>query len=174
MEIRLARKEELSELMAFYNDIIDQQAHDDYSPRWTRDIYPALSDLQRFLDLNCLYLVKNNDQIIAAAALAQGEEEMYRQADWQKKVSDDEIAMLHLFAIKKDYRRTGLSDRFLDYLLNEARRYARVVHLDVMLGNVPAARLYLKHGFTYCQTMEIFYEDTGRVECDLYECDLEK
>ena len=45
----------------------------------------------------------------------------------------------------------------------------KAVRLDVLKGNVPAERLYKGMGFHYVSTVKLFYEDTGRVDFELYE-----
>jgi len=39
----------------------------------------------------------------------------------------------------------------------------------VLKGNVPAERLYESSGFQYVDTLQLYYEDTGRVDFELYE-----
>ncbi len=45
----------------------------------------------------------------------------------------------------------------------------KAIRLDVLKGNVPAERLYTSIGFVYVDTLKLFYEDTGRVDFELYE-----
>jgi ribosomal protein S18 acetylase RimI-like enzyme len=45
----------------------------------------------------------------------------------------------------------------------------KAIRLDVLKGNVPAERLYPAMGFTYVDTIKLFYEDTGRVDFELFE-----
>ena len=41
--------------------------------------------------------------------------------------------------------------------------------VEELKGNVPAERLYPAMGFTYVDTIKLFYEDTGRVDFELFE-----
>ena len=45
----------------------------------------------------------------------------------------------------------------------------KAVRLDVLKGNLPAEKLYEGEGFTYVDTVKLFYEDTGRVDFKMYE-----
>ena len=45
----------------------------------------------------------------------------------------------------------------------------KAIRLDVLKGNVPAERLYESSGFRYVDTLQLYYEDTGRVDFELYE-----
>lgn len=43
------------------------------------------------------------------------------------------------------------------------------IHLDVMKGNVPAEKLYQKHGFKFAKEATIHYEDDGDTQAMMYE-----
>ncbi len=45
----------------------------------------------------------------------------------------------------------------------------KAVRQDMLKGNVPAEKLYEGEGFTYVDTVKLFYEDTGRVDFKMYE-----
>lgn len=45
----------------------------------------------------------------------------------------------------------------------------KAVRLDVLNGNIPAERLYLKYGFRYVDAVQMFYEDTGWTAFKLFE-----
>jgi hypothetical protein len=42
--------------------------------------------------------------------------------------------------------------------------------LDVVPGNLAASRIYLQEGFVLVGTQQIFYEDTGLADFNMYEC----
>ena len=45
----------------------------------------------------------------------------------------------------------------------------KAISLDVLDGNIPAERAYTKTGFVYCDTVKMFYEDTGWTQFKLFE-----
>ncbi len=45
----------------------------------------------------------------------------------------------------------------------------KAIRLDVLGGNVPAERLYTQMGFQYMDTLQMYYEDTGWTDYELYE-----
>lgn len=164
-----ATVQDREKVITFYDDIIEQQQYDDYSPLWTRGIYPSDDDIDAFIRDNCLLLVKDGDRITAAAVLIDHEEEMYLDVSWKGKFKEDQISVVHLLGVHPDYRRQGYSDELIDYLLKTASEKSKAIHLDVVEGNLPAERLYLKHGFTYAGRKDVFYEDTGEITVRLYE-----
>ena len=50
-----------------------------------------------------------------------------------------------------------------------ADRGMKAIRLDVLEGNLPAEKLYQKVGFQYAGSLNIFYEDTGWADFNLYE-----
>lgn len=45
----------------------------------------------------------------------------------------------------------------------------KAVRLDVLVGNIPAKRLYESCGFEYRDKVTLFYEDTGVTDFEIYE-----
>ncbi|MBQ6654364.1 MAG: GNAT family N-acetyltransferase [Erysipelotrichaceae bacterium] len=174
MITRRASVSDFDRLNAFYDAVIDQQRFDQYGPDWTKGVYPSEDDIRSHLEKGEFLLVCQGDMIAAAAVLSIGEEEMYKAGGWSRKVPDEEVAVVHLLAIAPPLRGKGVSRVLMEYLLEEARKQARVIHLDVVCGNLPALRLYQRHGFTSAGQLEVYYEDTGNIVVELLERDLEK
>ena len=170
------RKIDISEkdkLAAMYEAVLVQQEKDEYGPKWTRGIYPCDIDYISHTEKGEYYGGFETEKLACAAVLTFSEDDMYKVDNWEKKTSEDKVAVIHLFAIAPDYRRQGVSKAFLKYLLKEAEKHAETVHLDVLAGNLPASRLYLSVGFRYAGNIRAYYEDIGDCELELYEYDLE-
>ena len=45
----------------------------------------------------------------------------------------------------------------------------RAIRLDVLKGNLPAEKVYLKMGFRYVDTLPMYYEDTGITDYKAFE-----
>lgn len=52
-------------------------------------------------------------------------------------------------------------------LAKEAKMQA--IRLDVLEGNLPAESVYVKAGFSYVDTIRMYYEDTGWTNFKVYE-----
>ena len=83
---------------------------------------------------------------------------------------EQRITVLHLFAVSKNFRGQGLAKQMLQELFKFAKNkgYA-VMHLDVMKGNVPAERAYVKSGFRFAGEVVLHYEDIGDTSAHMYE-----
>ena len=51
---------------------------------------------------------------------------------------------------------------------------ADAIHLDAVADNLPAIRLYEKHGFRSIGLYDVYYPDTGQIVVNLLEYDYEK
>lgn len=75
-------------------------------------------------------------------------------------------------AVHSDYRKQGIADAILTEVLSEAwKRGARTIYLEVRESNLPAQKLYEKHGFVSCGIRKNFYrkptEHAIVMSCDL-------
>jgi [ribosomal protein S18]-alanine N-acetyltransferase len=71
----------------------------------------------------------------------------------------DEISLLTI-AVHPDYRRRGVASGLLQHLLaGAARQQSRLVTLEVRRGNLPAIKLYERHGFAPSYVRKGYYAD---------------
>ncbi len=75
-------------------------------------------------------------------------------------------------AVHPDYRKQGIADVILTEVLSEAwKRGAKNIYLEVRESNLPAQKLYEKHGFVSCGIRKKFYrkptEHAIVMSCDL-------
>ena len=169
MRYRLAKENELQELCELYDRIILQQQYDEYGPGWTKDVYPARSDLKDHLNKDLVYVMDEEGKLVGAGVISLHEDEMYKKGKWSRKLKDEEVAVLHLFGIDPAFRGKGYTQEFLKYIIEETGKTSRAIHLDVVKGNIPAYRVYEKAGFTSAGDLGVWYEDTGDITVDLME-----
>ena len=169
-KLRKAKNEDLPALWRFYEEVCAVQSGSPFSPSWHIGIYPAKEDLEERIQSEELYLLPAGDRIAAAAVLAAGEDPIYVEVKWPAAYNAEEICALHLFAVHPAFRRSGVSGTVLEGLLGSAKESGfRALHLDVVKGNLPAEKLYLRHGFRFIEERPVYYEDTGEIRVRLYE-----
>ena len=173
MQKRTARRTDYEKLYDFYRRVTEQQASDTYGPDWHLGIYPSAQDLKDHIANKEFYIGLIDEEIAAAGVLTGGEDPIYAKANWPIRHDDEQITVLHLFAVDPKQRGKGCSGEMLKYLITKARKKGfKAIHLDVVEGNLPAEKLYRKHGFEYTQTIEVCYEDTGLIRVDLFSREL--
>lgn len=161
------------QLSQFYQTVCAQQAHDTYSPDWHWGVYPNSADLASMSHQGQMIGGFQDGQLVAAGRVTQGEQPDYRDVPWTFPVADEDVAILHLFAVHPNFRGQGVSSAMLQAILKTLRDQGRrVVHLDVMAGNLPAEKLYVKNGFTFAQERTLHYQDVGETLARLFECRL--
>ena len=52
------------------------------------------------------------------------------------------------------------------------QNHQKAIRLDFLKGNIPAERLYSSMGFKYLHTLQMYYQDTGLTDYELYELPL--
>lgn len=76
-------------------------------------------------------------------------------------VVGEELEILNI-AVAPEWRGQGLGTRLLGHVLQEADKLGiNHGYLEVRAGNVPAKRLYARHGFAVVGTRKRYYSDTG-------------
>lgn len=164
---------DLDELSQFYREVCAHQPLDDFSPDWHWGEYPSRDSLREALATHQCVVGRVGDRIAAAGILSVGEDPDYHDIPWPTQVADDEIAVLHLFAVHPDFRGQGLAQPMMRGLLTAAKAHGqRVVHLDVMTSNQPAERLYRKCGYVLAADKIMPYSDIGDTPARLYEYQL--
>ena len=99
--------------------------------------------------------------------------------DWKKGVHPSAdflmagIVKKELFVLRDvryEYRSMGLATQFVKNLISYAKlENIEAIHLDVIDKNTLADKLYIKAGFKYISTENIFYEVVGNRQFRMYE-----
>lgn len=153
-----------------YEDVCAQQEHDAYGARWTPGVYPARTDIEGHIEAGDLYVGRAGERIACAMVVTSHEDPEYADVPWSLKAAPDEVAVIHLLAVSPDFRGKRLGAELVRAAIDIAKQNgARVMHLDVVPGNLAASRIYEAAGFSLACTHEVFYEDTGLVAFDMYE-----
>lgn len=166
MKVRIGNLNDINEVISFYNNIIDHQKDDEYTPMWTKDIYPCLEDIRYHLIHNKVYVVENEKDIIWILVFQVGEDDIYKNGNWSIK---EEVGVIHLLAVNPEYRHQAYAKKLLKYVIEENKNIVKTIHLDVMLTNLSANKLYESIGFRFVEKKDVFYEDTGEIQALLYE-----
>lgn len=99
--------------------------------------------------------------------------------DWKKGVHPSAdflmagIVQKELFVLRDvryEYRGMGLATQFVKNLISYAElENIEAIHLDVIDKNTLADKLYIRAGFKYVSTENIFYEVVGNRQFRMYE-----
>lgn len=172
--IRKAEKDEYTKVRDFYYDLIDSVRSSEYHPKWEKNVYPDDDTLKMHTENGNMYIVLYNEEIIGAMVLNHEASEGYEKAGWSVEADKNEVTVIHLLAVLPAFSRRGIAVGMVEEAKNIARLNSqKALRLDVLVGNLPAEKLYKKCGFSFVGRTELFYEVTGLCKFDLYEYILE-
>lgn len=94
----------------------------------------------------------------------------YQEAAWTIEAEPRGIPIAHALGVVPDRWGTGVSRSLVDATLQVARQQGcKAVRLDTYVENIPARKLYERHGFTDLGCHTVAYEGTGLSQFRLFE-----
>ncbi len=170
MIIRKATVDEYGKIRAFYHEMTDWLETASYGPGWKKDIYPSPEELLSALENGELWVCEEDGKYIASMIVNSHSQEEYSIVNWKIDARDSEVLLIHALGVIPEYHGKGVSGAMVEHAITLAKaENKKAMRLDVLAGNLPAEKLYPKHGFELIETIEMFYEDTGLTLYKLYE-----
>ena len=168
--IRKAEKSEYEGIRDFYYQLIDDMAGMEYHPKWQKGVYPSEADLHTALDNSEICIYQEDGKIVAAMRVNHNATGGYEKVAWAVDAAKDEVTLIHILGVSLEHQGKGVAKKMVQHVIDTAREAKqKAIRLDVLMGNIPANRLYESMGFEYKERLSLFYEDTGLTEFDLYE-----
>lgn len=170
MKLTQATCSQFDEVRTFYHHLIDMMENEPYGPEWKKEIYPTNEQLFEAIQKKQLFYVKLDNEIVASMVINHDYGEEYDLVQWQCNASREEIMIIHLLGVLPTFQRKGIARFLIDEAIHLAKQSnQKTIRLDVLGTNLPAHEVYLKLGFKCCDTIQMYYEDTGTCEYMLYE-----
>ena len=165
-----AGNEEVAEIFEFYKEIVEYMNTKGPRIGWNIDKYPNLSFVDEMVKDKTMFIERKDGKIICAAAVNHDVNPEYDEIDWEIKGPKEKIATIHALAVAKDYRGGNVSDSFLKEIENFCKESGDLaIHFDVIEGNEPAYRLYIRNGYTNVKVISMYYEVVGTKEFSMME-----
>ena len=81
-----------------------------------------------------------------------------------------EVLVIHALGVHPDYSGRGIGKMMVEEAIKIAKKSgAKGLRLDVLKGNEAAKKLYLRCGFQYVGSVQMYYENTGNADFGIYE-----
>ena len=171
MEIRPAKENEYPAVRKFYHSLIDEMENAQFGPGWKKDIYPAPEFLLESIRKGELYIGIIDAVIVSCMVLNHECNEGYKTIKWSVEVEDAGVFIIHALGVTPGFGKRGIAKEMVQRAFDVARRRnIHVLRLDVLQGNTPAVKAYSKMGFQHMGTVQMFYEDTGWTNFEMFEC----
>ncbi len=165
-----AKAEDFEAVRRFYYELIDAMEGSEYRPMWQKGVYPSDEFLAESAADGTLFLALAGEEIVGTMVMNRLTNDGYAGTDWPTEAGEGEVSVLHALGVKPAAARQGVGSFLVENAVRLAREQGqKAIRLDVLKGNLPADRLYRRAGFTLVRTANMYYEDTGWTDFDLYE-----
>lgn len=156
MEIRRAKKVDIDSIEKIYESIHDGEERGLTTIGWIRNIYPTRKTAEDALNRNDLFVMVDDNKIVAVAVINQIQVDEYKYAAWKHSAKDDEIMVLHGLAVDPCQKGKGYGRAFVAFYENYAKEHkCPALRMDTNVRNSRARSLYQSLG----------YEEIGTVKC---------
>lgn len=165
--VRKAGLSDLEAVCTFYQAVIRNLENSTNYPLWEWGVHPTGDMVRRAIENVQMSVLCQDSQIAGAAFLNEESADGYDRLSWQ---CPNRYQVIHLFAVSDDLRGTGAAGYFLKQLLENSRRDGfSSIRLDLIAGNEPARKLYLKHGFVSRGFLDLQYDNEDPLHFELME-----
>lgn len=140
MNFLKANKEDVNEIMLLYNEVMKTTF-----TTWGQG-YPSKDLIEEDIHAGNLYVLKDDNKIIAVSFLGVKEEE---NENWENKLTN--ALGIARICVSSRYQGRGIGTKFVSLLVKEAKdRGADGMHFHVATLNSSAMRMYENVGFVNC------------------------
>lgn len=171
--MQLVVAESFQAVKELYLDVIEKTEGMEQHARWVYGQHPTDSMLKAYIDNKEMYVYMDGDEIAGVIAITMYQGEDYQSIAWESPLQNEEVAVLHIFAIRPAYQGKGVGRKLIEAAIILAKEQKKkAVRLDALESNTPAHQLYEGLGFTYRGRKHLYAENTGWTDFVFYELSL--
>ena len=146
---RKAVQADLDAIVSIYSAIHDREESGLSTTGWVRSIYPTRTTAQQSIIANDMFVLEEDDQILAAAKINQIQGEEYRFAPWTLDAPEHEVMVLHTLVVSPNRAGQGIGTRFVAFYEElAAQSGCTCLRMDTNERNSAARSLYKKLAYT--------------------------
>ena len=148
MEIRKATKKDLNSIEEIYNRIHDLEESGSVTIGWIRGVYPVRRTAEDSLARGDLFVMEDDNTIVATAIINQIQVPDYAKARWKHEAEDDEVMVLHTLIVDAAFRSKGYGKAFVNFYEDYAMKHnCDELRMDTNAKNKNARAMYRKLGY---------------------------
>ena len=153
MEIILAEKEDINELVNLYHIAVDHMFDENNINQWQHTEDNFINHITKYINENKFYKVVKNNEIVGFFAMIYGIDVTYNEIKG-KWINNDPYVTIHKIASK--YYQQGIASEMLNYVINDAiKKGIYIVRIDTHKDNISMHKFLQKHGFINCGVISI-------------------
>lgn len=147
--IELAEIADLDDISNLYNELNDYLEKNTNYAKWVKDIYPIRETALNGINSKALYFLKTEGKIAASVILNDIQPSQYSNLSWNMEATGKEVLVIHTLCVHPNFYGKGIASILINFTEELAKKInAKTIRFDTHLGNLPAAQLYLKKGYT--------------------------
>ena len=145
MEIRLAEKHELCEILSIYDSARIFMKESGNPNQWAGK-YPDEETVTRDIEQKKLHVCTEDGEIFAVFFYDEGEDPTYKVIYDGEWLNDRPYGVVHRIAVSDKARGKGVAKVCFDYAYSKCGN----VKIDTHRDNIPTQKSLVKNGFTCC------------------------
>ena len=140
--INMATNENEKEILKIYHSLIGT-----FGCTWNK-YYPTIEDIKKDIENKSMYIVCNEDKIIAVASAGK-DTELEKLKCWNRNIKNP--CDLHRIGVLKEFQNKGIAKELVRYIENDVKKRGfDGIRFLVSKTNPPALAIYNKLGYKKC------------------------
>ncbi len=158
--IRPATEQDLAQVSAIYDAILDQEAATGVVyTNWRKGAYPTLDTARTVLAAGTLYVGEEDGRLWGVVNLNGEQLPEYDAIPWSIAAGREQVGVIHTLCIHPDEAGRGRGREMVSFCEETARAQGKtVIRLDTWEHNVPANHLYPTLGYHFAGATEFFFQ----------------
>lgn len=168
MIIYKASYEDIEHIAQLYSVIHDAEETGQITIGWKRNVYPTKQTAIDAIGKEDMFLLKDNDEIIASAIINQVQLPCYAYANWKYEDTSGGIMVLHTLVVNPRKSAKGYGTAFVHYYEQYAAMHnCSLLRMDTQEHNISARKLYAKLGYHEADILPIYNGFNGLSDIQL-------
>ena len=162
--IRKAIQDDIPLVTQLYNKAIDyEDSHTKYTS-WQKGIYPTRDTARIGVNNSSLYILEEDNKILASVILDTRQPPEYRNISWEISTKPNGALVIHTLCVDPEYSGSGIGSALVDFIKQHAKNHGYpTIRLNTTKSNTPAYNLYQKNGFKIASIQKILLN--GQIPC---------
>lgn len=147
--IRKALPGDIPQVAEIYEHILDKEEQGETTIGWIRGVYPTKETALKALEAGELFVMLQDETVVAAAKINQIQVPEYKDASWEyPDAPEDQIMVLHTLVVDPAFSGKGFGTEFVSFYEEYAlKNHCPYLRMDTNARNLAARRLYKRLGY---------------------------
>ena len=170
LRFRKADNDDLDAIDRIYERTHDAEEAGLSTTGWVRGIYPIREVAEASLERGDMYVAELDGRVVATGIINKTQVNVYLDCDWEYKMPDDKVCVLHTLAVDPDARGLGIGPSFVRFYEKTAgEQCCEVLRIDTNARNKRARRMYAKLGYIETDIVPTVFNGIRDVDLVLME-----